>query len=215
MRVHEMQVEIVDLDKIEQHPDNANNGDVDALEESIDVNGFFAPLLVQRSTGRIIAGNHRYLVAMRRGLKNLPVIYLDIDDVAALRIMLADNAVTRKGHDDEGQLLNLMHTLYATDIGLRGTGYVSEQMVRLDQLMNEPLDFDANDATDNRDPEPPRMRWSIYPVPNEDGDVLELTLIKEGMGPITKTDANGLRRALGMPVFSKEDLEAFGVDKWR
>jgi len=58
--------EEVALSRLKVHPQNANQGDFGAIQESVQENGFFGALTVQRSTGRILAGNHRYEVAKKK-----------------------------------------------------------------------------------------------------------------------------------------------------
>jgi ParB-like chromosome segregation protein Spo0J len=216
MRTHPMAVEEVPLDAIQQHPDNANNGDLDALEESIEINGFYSPLIVQRSTGFILAGNHRYIVALGRRARTIPVIYLDVDDLEAKRIMLADNAITRRGFDDEPSLLNALHELYATDLGLHGSGYDTDMMAKLDSSINERLDFDTDPATpreEKTDPVARPMRFSVTPVLAEYGEILLVEVTKEGMGAMSKSDVNAVRKALGLKPYTIDDFAAMEVPR--
>ena len=219
MYVHDMKVEMVPTGSLTQHPDNANNGDVDALEESIEVNGFYAPLHVQRSTGYVVAGNHRLLVAMRVGMPFVPVIYHELTDEQAIRLMLADNAITRHGFDDEPQLLNLLDALYATDLGLHGTGFTVDERERLSISINEPLDFEANPVRDTRldadNDVKGHARFAVIPQFDEDGVCYELVLQKEGGGAVSKSDANYIRRLLGFQPFSQSEIDAFGERGWR
>lgn len=218
MRVHPLEVTSVSVTELTQHPDNANNGDVDALEESIEINGFYAPITVQRSTGHILAGNHRYLVALRKGTRELPVIYLDVDDEAAKRIMLADNAITRRGFDDEAQLADNLQELYATDLALHGTGYTMKDYEKLLADIDTPLKFDPEPVVDermDRETAPNRaLHFSVTPIVSPDGVVYELAIQKEGMGPISRIDANSLRRAMGMAPFTREEVKAFDAPQW-
>lgn len=115
----DQEYELVDVDSIKEHPDNYNVGDEAAIDESMQVNGWFGAVLVQRSTGYIIAHNHAYRVAKRRGALRVPVIWKDVDDVEALRILLADNETARRGHADEGRLRQILDDLGTLD----GTGF--------------------------------------------------------------------------------------------
>jgi hypothetical protein len=110
-----------DFDVIREHPDNPNRGDEAVIDESIDVNGWYGAVTAQKSTGYIVAGNHRYRVAKAKGMKEIPVIWKDVDDESALRIMLADNQTARRADPDEEKLTALLQSL--PDLG--GTGYDS------------------------------------------------------------------------------------------
>ncbi|MFC4424851.1 ParB N-terminal domain-containing protein [Deinococcus navajonensis] len=73
------------------HPRNPNAGNVDVIAESIRTNGFYGAEVVQKSTGHILKGNHTFQAACQVGLPQIPVFWLDVDDAAALRILLVDN----------------------------------------------------------------------------------------------------------------------------
>jgi ParB-like chromosome segregation protein Spo0J len=109
-----------DNDPLKEHPENPNVGDEAVLEESISVNGFYGAIIVQKSTDYIIAGNHRYRIAKRRGLPEIPAIVVDVDDVTAKKIMAVDNESTRKGKDDKAKLEELLSSLPSLD----GTGHI-------------------------------------------------------------------------------------------
>lgn len=221
MRTHPMEVVQVDVEKLSQFPGNANSGDVEAIEESIEVNGFFTPLLVQRSTGNVIAGNHRLLAAMGLGARQVPVIYLDVDDERARRIMLADNRTARLGHDDEALLADMLGGLYATDVGLAGTGYSAPDFERLLADLKEPLAFPEDPGEDARMEVPtaprasrPRLYVSLFPSVDEDGKVREVTLSRPDFGSLSLADFQELREALGLERLSKEEIRAFEVPDW-
>lgn len=109
----------VPSDTIQPHPDNPNHGDVEAIRESIQENDFYGAIVVQASTGRILAGEHRWRAARAEGLDVVPVIYRDCDDHTAIRIMLVDNETARRGDVDPEVVQHLLQTLESID----GTGY--------------------------------------------------------------------------------------------
>jgi hypothetical protein len=110
---------VIPIDKIQEHPQNPNKGDTDAIGESISANGWYGACIVQKSTGHILAGNHRYREAKSKGAKEIPVIYRDVDDETAIRILLADNEIARKGVYDPELLTTLLEGLESLD----GTGW--------------------------------------------------------------------------------------------
>lgn len=60
--------EVVPIDSVRPHPQNPRRGNVDAIAQLIRANGFRGALVVQRSTGYILAGNPRWLAAKKAGL---------------------------------------------------------------------------------------------------------------------------------------------------
>lgn len=215
---HELAITYVEVHAVEQHPENANNGDVDLIQESIQVNGLYQPILVQRSSGYIIVGNHRYLAAVRRGMTTIPVIYLDIGDEEARRIMVVDNRSARVGHDDEGLLANLLESLYETNDGLAGTGYRYDDYSALMELVNEPITAD-----DFREPEeelPPkpelgRLNFTINPVVDDNGEVYEFVVAREQYRRLTANDLNVLRHRMGQDALNSFQLASYDVPSWR
>lgn len=83
--------EMVPITRLKPHTKNVNQGDFGAIEESIQENGFFGALVVNRQGAEILVGNHRYHVAKQLGYSELPVTWVDVDPETALRILLADN----------------------------------------------------------------------------------------------------------------------------
>lgn len=76
---------------LKHHPKNPNKGDVEEIKKLIEHNGFYGVLIVQESTGYILIGNHRFIAGCELGIEEFPVVYLDVDEDAAMRIMLSDN----------------------------------------------------------------------------------------------------------------------------
>lgn len=125
--------ELVDIDQISEHPDNPNNGDVDAIDESIEINGWYGVITAQVSTGYILAGNHRYQAAKRRGATHVPVVWQDVDDVTAIRILLADNEIARHAVINRDQVSRLLDQLGTLD----GTGFRGLEDLEADERARE------------------------------------------------------------------------------
>lgn len=112
----------VDVGELIKHPANPRKGNIPAIRESIREHGFVGVIAVQRSTGRIIIGTHRFEAAQQEGILSVPVMFLDIDDTQALRLLLADNRSSDLAGYDEDQLLknlrdigNLQGSLFDMD----------------------------------------------------------------------------------------------------
>lgn len=143
IRFHDLTVENTPLAALRPHPENPNNGDVDSVTESMIVNGVFAPITAQRSTGHILAGHTRYEALLGEGAVNAPVIWLDVDDNQALHILLADNATARRAILDIHRAAELLETIQATEGNLYGTGYDTTDLERLRTLTNDPDTLDG------------------------------------------------------------------------
>lgn len=124
-RVQQSQkIELVPKHRIQPHPENPRKGDNESIAESVEHNKFYGACLVQRSTGYIVAGSHRYRAAVDKGMTEIPTIYLDINDEEARRIMLADNRTADLAINDAETVTALLTDLADNDVnGLLGTGY--------------------------------------------------------------------------------------------
>jgi ParB-like chromosome segregation protein Spo0J len=122
---------VVDIDSVKQHPRNARKGNLKVIEESITENRFYGAVVVQRSTGYIIAGNHRWIAAKEKGLGKIPAIFIDVDDARALKILMVDNrANDLAGYDDEA-LAAVLKEVARDQGGLIGTGFGDLDLARL------------------------------------------------------------------------------------
>jgi len=78
-----MKVEFVSIDNLKPNKYNPNKHETisfDLLIKSIKLFGFTQPIVVRRGTNVIIDGEHRWRVASVLNIKEVPVIYLDLDD---------------------------------------------------------------------------------------------------------------------------------------
>lgn len=128
---------LVPIDKVAEHPENPRQGQVQRIAESVRTNGVYKPIVVQRSTGYILSGNHTYRAITEAGASRVPVTYVDVDDVRARAILLADNRTSELGTFDEVQLAELLTELSAEG-DLAGTGYTEEDLSDLLVSMEPP-----------------------------------------------------------------------------
>lgn len=125
----------VSITTLERHPDNPRRGVTPAIIESIKTTGFYGALIVQKNTNRVLAGNHRLDAAKAAGMTTVPVIYVDVDDHTARRILLADNRTSDLGTYDLDHLNALLEQVAAHDPAMTGTGYTPDDLASLlDQL---------------------------------------------------------------------------------
>jgi DNA modification methylase len=83
--------------------------------------------VAQRSTGYVLAGNHRLLAVRRDGGAQIPCFWLDCSDAEARRILSADNRTSDVGTYDAVQLAELLTRIHAeADGSLAGTGYTQD-----------------------------------------------------------------------------------------
>ncbi len=135
----ELATEWVNTDAIQPHPKNARQGDVGAIIESLESHGQYRPLVVQRSTGFVLAGNHTYRALMQMGAEQVAVTFLDVDDDEALRIMLVDNRSAELAVYDDSALVELLRGLTETPLDLTGTGFSRDDLDDLVYSLEGPV----------------------------------------------------------------------------
>lgn len=202
------------MEEINLHPDNANVGNVDVIAESIKVNGFYAPIIVQATTGYIIAGNHRYQAAEKLGMEQVPVVYLDVDDTEAKRIMVADNRTTRLGHDDTELLASLLEDLGDTEIGLMGTGFSHADLQTLidsnekfdPDYQPEPDSYGGHDTHDSD--------YQIEPIPGAGGTCVGIMVNRIDGQTLTVDDYTRIRSELNLGVIPRGAIATLGIEEW-
>ena len=124
----------VDLSDLKPHPENVRQGDVGAITESLKHHGQYRPIVVQKSTGHILAGNHTFKAAKALKWKQIAATYVDCDDEQALRILLMDNRANDLASYDDNALAEMLKALMATDQKLDGTGFDPSD---LDELLGQ------------------------------------------------------------------------------
>lgn len=135
------------------HPQNPNRGNVGAISESIDANGFYGVVGFQKSTKRILFGNHRFEAAKLAGATELPALEMDVDDDSALRIMLVDNRSATFGENDNNMLADILSHLSTTSAELSGTGFTSEYLDELEAELGTVTQDFVGDAEPEEVPE--------------------------------------------------------------
>lgn len=104
---------LVPIEDLKPHPENARRGDVDFVRESLREHGQYRLAVVQRSTGFVCVGNHMLQAAALEEWTHLAAVYRDLDDHQARRLRLADNRAHDKGGYDQDALLAELENLRA------------------------------------------------------------------------------------------------------
>lgn len=143
MEQRKIEYTTVDIDLIEPHPKNVRQGDIGAISESLKAHGQYRPIVVDKRTNQILAGNHTWKAAKSLGWKQIQAGFVETkDDDEALRILLADNKANDLAMYDTSSLEDLLKELAKTDIGLEGT------LFDLDDLNNLQIDNDVLDLSE-------------------------------------------------------------------
>ena len=107
-----------------------NDHAVQAVADSIARFGFASPILARKADGRVIAGHTRIKAAIRLGLAEVPVRYLDLDDEQADALALADNRLGEIAEWDDAALAEILSGLGEASKGL---GWSDDEIAALVQ----------------------------------------------------------------------------------
>lgn len=126
-----------DLDSLVPWEENPRLGDVAVIRESFRAHGQYQAIVVQKSTRRVIAGNHRWHAARAEGWPKIAAVLLDVDDEEATRIALVDNKSSDDSVYDDPLLKKHLDALAKSDGGLVGTGFDDEDLDDLNARIEE------------------------------------------------------------------------------
>jgi site-specific DNA-methyltransferase (adenine-specific) len=142
-------------------PGNYRQGDQGAIRASLERWGWYAPLVVQESTGRICVGNNRFKAGLDRGDALFPVVRRDLSDAEAEALLVTDNRTSDLALNDEQALAALLVQIAERNPqDLEGTGWDGDDV---DDLLETVAAAAANGgiaaggtSADEQDaPEPP------------------------------------------------------------
>jgi hypothetical protein len=122
----------VPIDDLTGYHRNPRTGDVDAIAESLRVNGQYKAIVVNRGThtGRpneILAGNHTWAAAKQLGWEEIAATWVDVTEEDAARIVVVDNRTSDLAGYDSELLADILEELP----DLEGTGYDQDTLDKL------------------------------------------------------------------------------------
>jgi DNA modification methylase len=175
----------IPLSSVELHPRNPRVGDVEAVAASLRRFGQQKPIVVQKSTGYVVAGNHVLRAASLLGWTEVAANVVELDDATATAFMLADNRTSDLGRYDDELLAAILTEASAGD-NLAATGYNADDVAAIVAAAGlvGPRDLDACPDL------PPPAEVYVRP-----GDLFELGRHRLLVGDATR-EAN-VRRLLG------------------
>lgn len=145
---------LTDPNKVRPHPANPNQGDTDAIIDSIITNGCYRPIYAD-ADGTILAGHHLYAALLELGATQIPVMFLDSEGDEGIRILLADNKIAKDSRLDHGLESALLQQLddYV------GTGYTEEEAMDLLKSTEDTSGLGFGDHTEDKTPTCPQCGY--------------------------------------------------------
>jgi len=128
----------VELSTLVPDPDNANehpDENIAAIHASLLEFGQVDPLIVQKQSRRVIAGNARLLVMQSMGMTHGNIIELDVTDERAIALGLAHNHTGRLARWNAAQVMKLVGDLEAFHPHLAAVvGFEPETLAKLTNI---------------------------------------------------------------------------------
>lgn len=194
----ENKVEVVDIDKLKNHPKNYRIHPDDELAhiiESLKNHGVYRNVVTARD-GTLLAGHGVVMAARKIGMKKIPIVRLDVnpDDPKAIKVLIGDNEMEHLSQQNDRLLADLLKEVKQQD-GLIGTGF--DEMMLANFIMvtrpeSEVKDFDA------------AAEWAGMPE-YDSGGIEKFKLV---VGFLTEKDRQDFAEKIKLKIDSK------GVKVW-
>lgn len=150
---------LVPIDECVPHPENPRRGNLDVIEESLRAFGQVRPILVNKRSGYIVAGNHTYRAVVERlGWNRVARVLADLDPDEERRYLLMDNRSSDLGEYDVEAQGRLLAELAETG-KLEGTGYsekaVADLTAQAAEIARRAQEDDVGSGGNGGEPRPP------------------------------------------------------------
>lgn len=132
-------------------PDSANarkhgERNMEAITDSLREFGQYKPIVIQKSTRRILAGNARYEALKKLGVQDIACVEADVDNITATRIALTDNRTAELAEWDFNALSALFNRIDDAPL----PGWSMEEITAL--CSSEMIQEDGQDGTSGASP---------------------------------------------------------------
>ena len=135
-----MKIELIDPETLKSaayNPRQITREELNKLIKSIKQFGFVDPASVRKQDNMIVGGHQRVKAAIELGLKEIPVVYLDITENDAKLLNVALNKIS--GDWDEDKLTELLTELkFFDDVDELLTGFDEDELDKLLADLEEP-----------------------------------------------------------------------------
>ena len=172
-------IEVGQLVHDPQNPRKHNSDNVTAIKKSIQEHGQVEPLVVQKSTKMVIAGNARLKVMKDLGFTEVKVALIDVDDTQARKLSISLNRSGELATWNESVLAKHLEELaLATSFDPESLGFSNREMNELVAAFGgaiESLDFDDV-------PEEPTTERSTYTYEDDEDDSFDDSVEDFGNG---------------------------------
>lgn len=115
------------IDLLKPYPGNPRHGDIGRLMNSLQTHGQFRPIVANRRTMHILAGNNLTKAAAALGWTDIAVAWVDVDAEAERRIVIVDNRASDLAEYDPQALAAALGRIHPGSIET-STGFTLEDL---------------------------------------------------------------------------------------
>jgi len=130
------------------------------IRHSLKTFGQVEPLVVQKSSLRVIGGNGRLGVMRQMGWTEASIVLLDVDDATALALGIQLNRAAESSRWDEQLLLTTLDEIREFGYDLDGIGWNPDEYEALIDSINAPVDLSPPPA-DDQSQSPGAMEYRV------------------------------------------------------
>jgi hypothetical protein len=152
-----VRTELVPIHSVTRHPENARQGNVARIEESLRAHGQYAPIVVHEQTGYILKGNNTHRVLQEKiGSPEILATFVSCTEAQARAILAVDNRTSDDASYDDTALLALLEQVDA-DGNLAAAGYGQADIDDLTALLEESTEPEPEFLNTDDEPDPDRL----------------------------------------------------------
>ncbi len=122
-----LQTSTAPIDLLKPYPGNPRHGDIGRLMNSLQTHGQFRPIVANRRTMHILAGNNLTKAAVALGWTDIAVAWVDVDAEAERRIVIVDNRASDLAEYDPQALAGALTRVHSAALET-ATGFTLEDL---------------------------------------------------------------------------------------
>jgi ParB-like chromosome segregation protein Spo0J len=122
-----LQTSTAPIDLLKPYPGNPRHGDIGRLMNSLQTHGQFRPIVANRRTMHILAGNNLTRAAANLGWTDIAVAWVDVDAEAERRIVIVDNRASDLAEYDPQALAAALGAVHSGSLET-ATGFTLEDL---------------------------------------------------------------------------------------
>lgn len=122
-----LQTSTAPIDLLKPYPGNPRHGDIGRLMNSLQTHGQFRPIVANRRTMHILAGNNLTKAAAALGWTDIAVAWVDVDAEAERRIVIVDNRASDLAEYDPQALAAALGRVHSGSLEV-STGFTLEDL---------------------------------------------------------------------------------------